>query len=277
MPEELTEAQSTEMAPVALEMLDTLNETGLEQAEAEISISYLSLIQASSNELKPNHDKYMEDAKQGQFVDSVTKQLFDARTLKIAPFYYFQQFVEWSEDSDRPVGRHDGNSPIVAQSNWDGVEKGLVTPHGTVLKESRNFAVLILEEGKLPRPGIMAFRATAIAEAKRLLTLFNLDVFTSPSTGEVKKTPMFANTYTLSHESRSKDSNSWLVPTFADKTPAAHNVVQAAMQAHQTFTQSGLLKTATVEEKPEYDKSHSSKKAKPSKDELDKVIDAEIN
>lgn len=85
-----------------------------EDSQNDIAIPFLNLLQAKSPEVEdPEDDRYIDGAKAGMFINSLTKQVFDE--VLIIPVVKQSAIVEWvpRDEGGGWVGAHQPDDPVV--------------------------------------------------------------------------------------------------------------------------------------------------------------------
>lgn len=155
-----------------------LGVTGFEnQSNDDMSIPFIGILQSLSPEVTEGDPKYIEGAKVGQLINSVTLKLFDAdKGVNIVPVLTQHLFVEWVPRASGGgfVARHELSSPVVAAARASGQDfNKLKTPEGNELQETFYLYALLLDSPdavEFDTPVVIAFTSTKIKVYKRIMT-----------------------------------------------------------------------------------------------------------
>ena len=106
--------QNTAMAAMAEDFAADADAGFENTSAADYAIPFLIVLQKGSPVCDEDHAKFTKGAKQGQLMNSVTEQRFDARmedkeSVLLIPCAYMRQFIEWKrrDDGGGFVGVHD--------------------------------------------------------------------------------------------------------------------------------------------------------------------------
>jgi len=131
---------------------------------------WLKLIQSNSPELKPDHERYLADARQGMFVNSASGRIFTS-PLTLIPVRYSRSFVEWTEEG-RVVGRYTAQDDTVRRAisaNGNSTIKLKNPSSGNSINDTRYLFALVVESTDLTEvnlenaePVVIAFKSTQI-------------------------------------------------------------------------------------------------------------------
>lgn len=173
---------------------------------AHLKIPFLALLQGLSDEVKPKNEKYVEGAKPGMFMNSVTKELYP-EGVEFIPACVDHCFVEWipRKRGGGFVARHDLDSAAVREGKANAAgslqlkiqrkdKEGGVSVNDLV--ETFYVAGIIMTENG-PDPIVIAATSTKIGPYKEWMTRVNK--FTIPKSGGGKqKPPLFAHQVRIS-------------------------------------------------------------------------------
>src|SRR4051812_43302379 len=109
----LTDKQKAALAKV--DFAATVVNDADEFDRSSIQIPFLRILQSNSPELDPEEAKYIEDAKLGQIVNTVSGETFKA--VELIPVFHYATFVEWKQ--------RDAGGGYVQDLGFDGGMKAL--------------------------------------------------------------------------------------------------------------------------------------------------------
>jgi len=172
----------------------------------ELMIPQLKIVQTAGGYMKRSSSEYIAEAKEGQFIDTLTLQLreppIQVVIVRFATIYFENKpnmgglVKAWGSDS----------------SGYDAAAGGdvgrRVTKDGNEISEVGSYHVLLLNPDGSSLPAMMYVASTGWREARRLNTLLGgLELMgeDGPFTP-----PPYARTYTVSTVAMANDSNSWM-------------------------------------------------------------------
>lgn len=180
--------QAIEQVPDYLRLRDGEQRKGMGTlGQADILVPRLVLAQSSSPERKRGNPKLIDGLEEGQFFNSVTKEVY-GESLRVVNLYYYRSRIRWAGDE---IGSG------IKCSSQDGVT-GIGDPGGACLqcpfaqfsKEERpecnlfaNFPLLVLDEdGNFEPTNVIVYplKSIALTEAKKwnsLVTIRNTHRF----------------------------------------------------------------------------------------------------
>jgi len=182
---------------------------GYEEADKDsFAIPFIAILQALSPQVDESDGAYIEGAKQGMFLNTVTSEVFE--TLNIIPVHYNRTFTEWGlrEEGGGFKGEHPPEEGIDLQATATRDEKSRdVLPNGNQIVDSRNHYVLI-ETSNGWQPVMVSFTSTQVKKSRKWMTSMN-QIKVDDGTGRMFNPPMFANLYHMSTVKEKNDSGSW--------------------------------------------------------------------
>jgi hypothetical protein len=174
---------------------------GLENIRIEDTrIPTLKILQGLSPELAEGDPKYIEGAKQGMFLHSVTRQLYDGKEgVMIIPVHFHKQWVEW-----RP--RQAGGGFVAA---YDSREDALAqVKEGNEIQETANHFLLIRDENNHWVPIVLQAKSTMLGFSRSFNAMMQSLRIDVPGRGPVQP-PSFAAIYNLSTARQQNDKGAW--------------------------------------------------------------------
>jgi len=193
---------------------------GMEQTDqSDLKIPYLGVLQKGSPECDETDDAYVEGAKPGMLINSVTKELFDGKTgVVFVPAHKAHCFVEWKprDQGGGLVARHDKNSELVhACKKASGKTYGTIpTDEGNELVETKYLTGFLLDDEDSKDPStiiVISFSSTKLKKFQAIYTAMNT----------IKgKPPMYAHRLRVRTVAEKNQHGSWynLELTFLDGT-----------------------------------------------------------
>lgn len=203
MPKAVTKKEEAAL-PISIKELEGFSGQGFEDADKDsYAIPFLRILQPTSPQVDEEGPAYVEGAKAGMFLNTVTNKLF-GKEVKIIPIHYARDFVEWQPDRGGFVKSH-GNDPSILQriSHIDD-KNNSVLDNGNVIQDTRNHYVLMADEPHLG-PIILSLVSTGIRHSKKWMSLMGAIMIP----GSNKPAPMFAGVWDIGTVRNSNDDGTW--------------------------------------------------------------------
>ena len=113
---------------------------GMENVGSEdVKIPFLRILQDLSPQVKEGKGEYIQGAKPGMIINSVSKKLYDGRKgINVLRCYYKREFVEWQDrgkGDSAPVATYPANSDIITKTTRDQLGKDRL-PSGNYLSNT---------------------------------------------------------------------------------------------------------------------------------------------
>lgn len=227
-----------------------------------LQVPFLRPIQANSPELIPGDPKYIESAKQGQIVNTVSGETF--KEIEVIPCFHYSTFMEW-------VPRNNGGG-FVKDHGYDAGERLLATcvkpegsnrdtlPNGNELVATETYFVLHVREGGEAQQAIMSFTSTQLKKARNWNSKIRMKKTTIPGVqgGPITGAPMFLNTWKITTTSEKNDKGSWHGIVIqdgrsvfsADESGQLYLQAKAAREWAEKGTKAGAINVVDVTDKP---------------------------
>lgn len=169
----------------------------------DLAIPMLQLLQTNSPQTMEEEAKYIEGARPGDMLDTVTKTAYSKKEgIKIVFAAYFSEYVEWKprEQGGGLVARHPINSPLASQAKKDKDTGKLILPNGNNLVETHyHMGVMRNKEGALTWL-IIPMTSTKLPVSKKLNKVI-MDTRIEGPNGPVQPA-RFASVFTLNSTSQ---------------------------------------------------------------------------
>lgn len=168
----------------------------------DMAIPTIKLADATTDEMKPSHPKYMEDLKVGQIFNDVTKVIWSGTEgILVIPVYYRLGYTEWlRERGSYPVGEVSKETYLTATR--EGNQDILPGSNNVVEKTANHYVLFFTGDGTLQRALIRMAR-TKLKRSRQWNTIMQLQ------TQNGRPLPMFANIYHLTATSETNAKGSW--------------------------------------------------------------------
>lgn len=190
--------------PISMEEMEAFSGMGFEGADKDsFAIPFLRILQPTSPQIDEEGPAYVDGAKAGMFLNTVTDQLL-GKAITIIPIHYTRDFVEWQPNRGGFVKSH-GNDPAVLQRivSIDDNNNSILD-NGNTIQDTRNHFVLIAEMPELG-PIILSLTSTGIRHSKKWMSL--MTALRIPNSS--KAAPMFAGVWTIETVRNSNDDGTW--------------------------------------------------------------------
>ena len=168
-----------------------------EMGKEDYSLPFIVLLQALSPQLDPTNGAYVEDAKPGMFLNTVTGQIY--KDLRVVPCAYAFRVIERASDG-KFIARHTrAEAPAVASKTEKGERLSAV---GTTLVDTAYYYVLVLD-GEYPQQAVISMRSTQLGKSKK----WNAQMSALKIRGITP--PMFSSVYKVAVGKETNEHGSW--------------------------------------------------------------------
>jgi len=158
-----------------------------------------------SPEVNERDGKYVEGAKPGKIINTVTNELFDE--ICVVPCHYKRQYIEWQDrgtSGGAPVAIHDAGSDIVSQTTRDKSYKDRL-PNGNYLENTANHFVLVVND--TPSTALISMKSTQLKVSRKWNSLM-MGIKLQGKNG-LFTPPTYSHIYNLSTVQMSNDKGTW--------------------------------------------------------------------
>jgi len=179
---------------------------------SDVAIPFLNILQKSSPQVDEENAAYVQGAKPGMIMNSVTQELYDKDSgVIVIPVHRVHQYIEWipRDEGGGFVAAHDPNSDVVLKAKEDGSFGDLQTPEGNDLKETFNvFVVIVGEEDGDFGTAIIPFTSTRIRDYKKWMSTCRAITIRN-SEGRRFPAPMYGHTYRARTRFQENNKGTW--------------------------------------------------------------------
>ena len=174
-------------------------------SQEDLALPFLKILGQLSPEVNERDGKYVEGAKPGKIMNTVTNQLYDS--IEVVPCHYKTQSVEWQArgtSTGAPVAIHEADSDIVSQTTRDKSYKDRL-PNGNYLENTANHFVLVV--GDSAESALISMKSTQLKVSRKWnsmmmgLKLQGVNGLFTP--------PTYSHIYKLSTVQMSNDKGTW--------------------------------------------------------------------
>lgn len=180
---------------------------------ADLAIPFLSILQKGSPQVDEDSEAFIEGAKPGMVLNTVTQEIYDAKEegILFIPVHRVHNYIEWvpRDEGGGFVGVHEVDSPMIRQARAHGGKDGkLKSPDENDLVETFSvFGLAVHEDGSFDS-AIISFSSSQIKHYKRWMTTARGVMVRSPQ-GQRVNPPLFAHIYRLKTRGESNAKGSW--------------------------------------------------------------------
>lgn len=179
---------------------------GLEDADREsFAIPFLQVLQKMSPQLDRNHASYIKNAKEGDFFNTATQDVYDGEEgILVIPVRFKRSYTSWiiREKGGGFKGEYPTDDPVVRTTTEDTKGRQILPNTDIQLVDTRLHGVLLLN-GDVGQPALMSLTSTQLKKSKRWNT----------QQDELSKSdgmPIFAHVYKIITVPESNDKGSWM-------------------------------------------------------------------
>ena len=217
----------------------------------DLAIPMLQLLQINSPQVNEDDALYIDGAKPGDIMDTVTKAIYSKREgLKIVLSAYFSEFVEWRprDTGGGLVARHQINTPLAQQATKDKETGKLFLSNGNTLVETHyHIGVMRNKDGALTWV-IIPMTSTKLPISKKLNKII-MDVRVAGPNGPIQPA-RFASVFTLNSVTQENAKGKFYNYDFKrDGLIDDVELYKAAKELNTAFEQ-GQVIVQVVEEEP---------------------------
>ena len=170
----------------------------------DVLLPYLQLVQTTSGYMKRNDPDYLENAREGDITDSVTRKLRSRAAFLICKFE--THYTEWKPNRGSLVRMMGNDRTAYDQAEGDfGTRK---SPNGNDIVPTASYYGLLVDEDGSTLPCILGLGGTQFKKSRRLNTSIAL-LEQKRSDGTIFKPPNYAVIYSLASLPESNEKGSW--------------------------------------------------------------------
>jgi hypothetical protein len=188
-------------------LLESSKGGGFEEATVDaFATPFLVILQDLSPQTKKLMPGYIEGAKPGQILQSVSQELFDG--IEVIPCYFSRVFIEWVPRAKGGglVAIHPADTPLVQQITRD--EKNQpVLPNGHTLEDTRQHYVLFKHPSGQYIQCLIAMKSTQVKRSKRWMASMSAGL--PHGTKLLNDLPSYACSYKLTVEEEANEQGQW--------------------------------------------------------------------
>ena len=223
-----------------------VNGTGFENVDSDcVSMPYLKLAQATTDQAKRGHPKYIEGLEPGKYFNSNSGQIYGGQFIVLG---FIRQFIEYdgcglkakyvrsytSDEYLRDI------APRTTRKEVDGKTYTVDAASGHSFVDTRNLFVLAADH---PEDGVLvsSHRSSGIGASKKWISAM-ASKRVKDAEGRIVRSPIFTNVWAPRVELMTGDGNSWYqyaaVDCVCTVPPELRSTVVAAFDEVQEFINS---------------------------------------
>lgn len=199
--------EETKLPAAMVDLYGASAGAGLEEADQDsFAVPFLKILQALSPELDEGNGSYIADARKGQFINSVTQEIYDGEAgLVLVPCYFKRRFIQWAPRETGGGFRAAYTAAEAAGIPTQPDERGHpLMENGDLLQDTREHYCLQVHDDGGWEPVIIALTATQLKKSKRWN--YVMQQFKMP---DGRAYPTFARKYRVSRVPESNNEGSW--------------------------------------------------------------------
>jgi len=179
---------------------------GMESADKDaFAIPFLQILQKLSPQLDKNNPVYIEDAEEGNILNTATGEVYDGEEgILVMPVEYKRSFTAWTirEKGGGFKGEYQPSDPIILTAKQDAKNRNILPDGTTQLNDTRLHGVILLA-GDNPTPALISLTSTQIKKSKRWMTAMQ-------EKQRDDNAPTFAHVYKLTTIPERNDQGNWM-------------------------------------------------------------------
>lgn len=207
---EITEKPAASVPTAIVEQLREEANAGFEGATSrdDFAIPFLVILQPLSPQLQPGNAEFIEDARPGMILNTVTREL--ATAVRVIPVRYTRTFTEWVPRDAGGGFRGERGADAVEEFDRlrDPTTGRAKLPNGNDLVDTRNFYVLIIDDKDMPSPAIVSMSSTQIRKARQWMQIMNGTMLPGRD-GRAFRPPMYSSVFILTSSQQENKKGKW--------------------------------------------------------------------
>lgn len=184
---------------------------GFEDADRDsFAIPFLRIVQKLSPQCDETDAQYLEEAKPGMLIDTVSEELFPGDgTVNFIPCHFRRSFLEWKPNRGGFVAEYDVDVGLKMLESCTKNEKGKdITREGNELVDTRTHYVLqVMADGTTQRLA-MCMSSTQTKKSKQLMTALD-KLRRHRSDGGMYRPATFASVFNITTVLEKNDQGNW--------------------------------------------------------------------
>ena len=174
-------------------------------SQEDLALPFLKVLGQLSPEVNERDGKYVEGAKPGRIINTVTNELYDQ--INVLPVFYKRQYIEWQDrgaSTGAPVAIHEADSDILSQTTRGKDYKDRL-PNGNYLENTANHFVILM--GASPTTALISMKATQLKVSRKWNSMM-MGIKLQGKNG-LFTPPTYSHIYSLKTVQMSNDKGTW--------------------------------------------------------------------
>ena len=205
MAKEAQAVQKTEEATtIMLPQLQDLVTTGFENVGVDDTATpFLKLLQKMSPETEEGTADYIDGAKAGGILNSVTKQTYEGNTgVHVVPCTFRREYIEWAPreaSQGAPIARHSSTSDILAKTSRSQDNKDVLANGNYIENTAQWYVILLNNDMSEWTPAMVSMKSTQLKRARSWMSMIR----------ESRAPVMFSHMYKLTSILEQNNKGNW--------------------------------------------------------------------
>ena len=174
-------------------------------SQEDLALPFLKVLGQLSPEVNERDGKYVEGAKPGRIINTVTNELYDQ--INVLPVFYKRQYIEWQDrgaSTGAPVAIHEADSDILSQTTRGKDYKDRL-PNGNYLENTASHFVILM--GSSPQTALISMKATQLKVSRKWNSMM-MGIKLQGKNG-LFTPPTYSHIYSLKTVQMSNDKGTW--------------------------------------------------------------------
>ena len=174
-------------------------------SQEDLALPFLKVLGQLSPEVNERDGKYVEGAKPGRIINTVTNELYDQ--INVLPVFYKRQYIEWQDrgaSTGAPDAIHEADSDILSQTTRGKDYKDRL-PNGNYLENTANHFVILM--GSSPTTALISMKATQLKVSRKWNSMM-MGIKLQGKNG-LFTPPTYSHIYSLKTVQMSNDKGTW--------------------------------------------------------------------
>ena len=194
---------------------EDLEDSGFgEMGSEDMAIPFVAILQKGSPQVEEDNPKYVQGAKAGSLINTVTQELYDGKGtgIRFIPVHREHKFLEWipRDSGGGLAGTYDPESDYVVKAKQGAPKFGKIElDNGNDLVETFSvYGLVVSEDGSEHTPVLISFGSTQIKHYKRWMTQARSVTVRDPQ-GRRVTPPLYAHVYRLGTVLEQNTKGTW--------------------------------------------------------------------
>ena len=174
-------------------------------SQEDLALPFIKVLGQLSPEVNERDGKYVEGAKPGRLINTVTNELY--MSINVLPVFYKRQYIEWQDrgaSTGAPVAIHEADSDILSQTTRGKDYKDRL-PNGNYLENTASHFVILL--GSSPQTALISMKATQLKVSRKWNSMM-MGIKMQGKNG-LFTPPTYSHIYSLKTVQMSNDKGTW--------------------------------------------------------------------